>query len=78
MTDRFTQRLNQAMDLRNIRQSDFVKAAHTHGIKLGRSHISQYVNGKTKPRPDIEHFLAAVLNVDARWLAVRRPSSHVI
>ena len=57
------------MDLRNIRQSDFVKAAHTHGIKLGRSHISQYVNGKTKPRPDIEHFLAAVLNVDARWLA---------
>lgn len=57
------------MDLRNIRQSDFVKAAHAHGIKLGRSHISQYVNGKTKPRPDIEHFLAAVLNVDARWLA---------
>lgn len=57
------------MDLRNIRQSDFVKAAHAHGIKLGRSHISQYVHGKTKPRPDIEHFLAAVLNVDARWLA---------
>lgn len=69
MTDRFTQRLNQAMDLRNIRQSDFVKAAEEHGVKLGRSHVSQYVNGKTRPRPEIERFLAAVLGVDARWLA---------
>lgn len=69
MTDRFAQRLNQAMDLRNIRQSDFVKAAEEHGVKLGRSHISQYVNGKTRPRPEIERFLAAVLGVDARWLA---------
>ncbi|PAU67397.1 bifunctional HTH-domain containing protein/aminotransferase [Bifidobacterium criceti] len=72
MADLFTQRLNQAMDLRNIRQSDFVKAAEEHGVKLGRSHVSQYVNGKTKPRPEIECFLAAVLRVDARWLAGER------
>ncbi len=69
MEDRFAHRLNQAMELRNIRQSDFVKAAEEHGVKLGRSHVSQYVNGKTRPRPEIERFLAAVLGVDARWLA---------
>lgn len=30
MTD-FTTRLNQAMELRNIKQIDFVKAAQDHG-----------------------------------------------
>ena len=68
MTD-FTTRLNQAMELRNIKQIDFVKAAQDHGVKLGRSHISQYVSGKTRPRRDIERFLAAVLRVNADWLA---------
>ena len=63
MTD-FTTRLNQAMELRNIKQIDFVKAAQDHGVKLGRSHISQYVSGR-----DIERFLAAVLRVNADWLA---------
>lgn len=65
----FTTRLNQAMELRNIKQIDFVKAAQDHGVKLGRSHISQYVSGKTRPRRDIERFLAAVLRVNADWLA---------
>lgn len=65
----FTTRLNQAMELRNIKQIDFVKAAQDHGVKLGRSHISQYVSGKTRPRRDIGRFLAAVLRVNADWLA---------
>ena len=65
----FNDRLNQAMELRGIKQIDFVKAAHEHGVKLGRSHISQYVSGKTRPRKDIEYFLAAVLRVNEHWLA---------
>ena len=61
MTD-FTTRLNQAMELRNIKQIDFVKAAQDHGVKLGRSHISQYVSGKTRPRRDILNILNITMN----------------
>lgn len=70
MTD-FTTRLNQAMELRNIKQIDFVKAAQDHGVKLGRSHISQYVSGKTRPRRDIERFLCGCV-AGERGLAGRR------
>ncbi len=37
-------------------------------MKLGKSHISQYVSGKTVPRGDILHFLAETLQVDEDWL----------
>lgn len=68
MTESFSTRLNDAMALRELKQIDFVHAAEKFNIKLGKSHMSQYVSGKTVPRADIAHFLAAYLRVNDDWL----------
>ena len=68
MTESFSARLNDAMALRELKQIDFVHAAEKFNIKLGKSHMSQYVSGKTVPRADIAHFLAAYLRVNEDWL----------
>lgn len=68
MTESFSTRLNDAMALRELKQIDFVHAAEKFNIKLGKSHMSQYVSGKTVPRTDIAHFLAAYLRVNEDWL----------
>ena len=68
MTESFSTRLNDAMALRELKQIDFVHAAGKFNIKLGKSHMSQYVSGKTVPRADIAHFLAAYLRVNEDWL----------
>lgn len=68
MTESFSTRLNDAMALRELKQIDFVHAAEKFDIKLGKSHMSQYVSGKTVPRADIAHFLAAYLRVNEDWL----------
>jgi alanine-synthesizing transaminase len=64
----FSVRLSSAMALRRVKQIDFVHAAEKFNIKLGKSHMSQYVSGKTVPRADIAHFLAAFLQVNEQWL----------
>ena len=68
MTESFSTRLNDAMALRELKQIDFVHAAEKFNIKLGKSHMSQYVSGKTVPRAEIAHFLAAYLRVNEDWL----------
>ena len=68
MTESFSTRLNDAMALRELKQIDFVHAAEKFNIKLGKSHMSQYVSGKTVPRADIAHFLAAYVRVNEDWL----------
>ena len=68
MTESFSTRLIDAMALRELKQIDFVHAAEKFNIKLGKSHMSQYVSGKTVPRADIAHFLAAYLRVNEDWL----------
>lgn len=68
MTESFSTRLNDAMALRELKQIDFVHAAEKFNIKLGKSHMSQYASGKTVPRADIAHFLAAYLRVNEDWL----------
>ena len=68
MTESFSTRLNDAMALRELKQIDFVHAAEKFNIKLGKSHMSQYVSVKTVPRADIAHFLAAYLRVNEDWL----------
>ena len=68
MTESFSTRLNDAMALRELKQIDFVHDAEKFNIKLGKSHMSQYVSGKTVPRADIAHFLAAYLRVNEDWL----------
>ena len=68
MTESFSTRLNDAMALRELKQIDFVHAAEKFNIQLGKSHMSQYVSGKTVPRADIAHVLAAYLRVNEDWL----------
>lgn len=46
MAESFSNRLNVAMAFRNVKQIDFVHAAEKFNIKLGKSHMSQYVSGK--------------------------------
>lgn len=53
---------------RGIKQVDLIRYAGEQGVKLGKSHISQYVSGKTVPRSDMIHFLAGALQVDPDWL----------
>lgn len=67
--ERFADRLNGAMNSKNLKQIDVIRAAQAQGIKLGKSHISQYVSGKTVPRENILRFLAEFLEVDADWLS---------
>ena len=69
MNENFAERLSQAMANKGLKQIDIIRAAETLGIKLGKSHISQYVSGKTMPRDNILNFLASTLDVDVKWLA---------
>lgn len=69
--DGFATRLKQAMDQHNLKQVDLVRIAAEQGVKLGKSHISQYASGKTVPRADILHFLAQTLQVEEDWLMDR-------
>ena len=67
-SETFADRLKLAMELRNMKQVDLIQAAADQGIRLGKSHVSQYVNGKTIPRADILKGLAKALQVDGEWL----------
>ena len=67
----FAERLRNAMNSRELKQVDLVHAAERRGVKMGKSHISQYVAGKTMPREDALRFLADELDVDANWLRGR-------
>ncbi len=64
----FAARLRKAMEQKHLKQVDLIRAAEQAGMKLGKSHMSQYVSGKTVPRANILHFLAQTLDVDAAWL----------
>lgn len=64
----FASRLKEAMARRQFKQIDLVRAAESAGVKLGKSHVSQYVSGKTTPREDIMRFLASELGVEESWL----------
>lgn len=64
----FAKRLKTAMEKQEKKQIDLIRMAQERGIKLGKSHMSQYISGKNIPRADILHFLADVLTVDEDWL----------
>ena len=64
----FADRLHEAMIDRGLKQIDLVREAERLGVRMGKSHISQYVAGKTMPREDILDFLASQLDVEADWL----------
>ena len=64
----FSDRLKEAMERQGLKQVDLTRLALEQGVKLGKSHISQYVSGKTVPRPEILRFLAQALQVEEDWL----------
>lgn len=68
MENVFAQRLNAAMHEKGLKQVDIIRAAEERGVRLGKSHISQYVSGKTVPRDNILQVLADILEVDKEWL----------
>ena len=65
----FSSRLKSAMERKGFKQADLINAAVIRGKKLGKSQVSQYVSGKTKPRADVVALLADILDVPAEWLA---------
>lgn len=60
----FSQRLSEAMALRNLRQIDIANAT---GMTTGK--ISSYVSGKYTPNGKTMTILARVLSVNPDWLA---------
>ncbi|MBE5874299.1 MAG: aminotransferase class I/II-fold pyridoxal phosphate-dependent enzyme [Lachnospiraceae bacterium] len=64
----FATRLTNLLKQNNMKQIELVRLAEEKGIKLGKSHICQYVSGKTIPRKETLQFLADVFEVDANWL----------
>ena len=71
----FAARLKAAMEKQQMKQIDLVRAAAGKGIKLGKSHVSQYVSGKTLPRADILRFLADTLHTDPGWLPGKKDAA---
>ena len=65
-----------SMNQQQMKPIDLLHLAEEQNLKLGKSHISQYVNGKTMPRAEILQFLADALQVDADWLAGRTGSAQ--
>lgn len=64
----FADRLRMAMEQQGKKQIDIIHDAALQGVKIGKSHISQYVSGKNVPRAEILHCLAQVLDVEEEWL----------
>ena len=64
----FSQRLKEAMQKKKMKQVDILRLAESAGIKLGKSHISQYLSGKSIPREGVMAFLAKTLDVSVSYL----------
>ena len=66
------QRLNQLMSERNLKQVDILNMSlplqKETGIKMSKSHLSQYVNGKSSPDQHKLYLLSKTLNVSEAWL----------
>ena len=83
-------RLQQVMNERNLKQVDVISLSKVHqkelGVKLGKSALSQYINGKSTPDQEKLVLLARTLGVSEAWLMgydvpmtkEQQPSSHDI
>lgn len=65
-------RLKEIMRERNLKQVDILEMSKPYqnklGITMSKSHLSQYVNGKSSPDQKKLYLLAMTLNVDEGWL----------
>lgn len=70
--DTVARRLKEIMEQKNLRQVDVINLAkplgEECGIKIGKSHMSQYLSGKTEPRREVIRVLARALGVSHLWL----------
>ena len=63
LIDTFTNRLNQAMRLRNIKATEL-----SEKTGIAKSSLSEYINGKYEAKQDGVFLLAKALNVSEPWL----------
>lgn len=67
-----SERLKTILKERNIAQVDILHAAKPYctqyGVKLGKSDLSQYVNGKVEPKQEKLTILGLALGVNEAWL----------
>ena len=63
VVDTFANRLQKAMNLKNIKQVDLVEKTN-----IDKSLISNYLKGKYKAKQDNLYLLAKILNVSEAWL----------
>ena len=59
----FAKRLNQALRERQLSQCELAAA-----ISKGKSSVSQYLSGRSIPRPDVQEKIAEVLECTVEWL----------
>ena len=67
-----TERINQIMKEKKLRQIDVLNLAkpfqQKYNIKFSKSHLSQYVNGKSNPDNEKIFLLSKVFGVTEAWL----------
>lgn len=72
MAETTASRLKQIMDERGLKQSDILRLAQPYcekyKMKLGKSDLSQFVNGKVAPGQWKLTILGLALNVSEAWL----------
>lgn len=71
-TQTTAQRLKQIMNEQKIKQIDILNMSLPYqkelGIKMSKSHLSQYINGKSNPDKNKLYLLSKTLNVSEAWL----------
>lgn len=72
MADTTANRLKQIMAQRGLKQTDILRMAkpycEKYNIKMGKSDLSQFVNGKVEPGQWKLTILGLTLNVSEAWL----------
>lgn len=67
-TQAFAQRLRTVLSLRHMSQAELIRQAESQGLKLYRSQVSQYINGKIMPRTGVIQVLSQVLHTSTAYL----------
>lgn len=72
MTSNFSNRLKQALKENKMKQVNVIEKSKSYekdlGVKISKTDISQYVNGKVNPGQNKLYILAKILNVSEAWL----------
>ena len=67
----FAERLNQGMFERQVNQKELAAA-----IGKGKSSVSQYLSGRSVPRPNVQEAIAKFLDCTVEWLNSAVPISN--